>query len=202
MNIELKKGLKTTTDERWLERWLPLIKERVGDRPLLELGCGWGWDSAVLCAAGFTLIGLDQSKRNLEMARKAAPSATFIEQDLRDPLPDRYAPYGVIIASLCLHYFPWDETERLIEKIADHLGPNGLLICRVNSVKDVNHGAVGHPEIAHHFYQVDQRTKRFFDESDLRRLFNADWNILSIEEYETNRFEKPKWVWETVLEKV
>lgn len=201
MTIELKKGLKTTTTEQWLEEWLPLIKERANERPILELGCGWGWDSTVLYEAGFKLIGIDHSVRNLEMARKAAPEATFIEQDLRDPLPDIHTPYGVIIASLCLHYFPWDETVTLIDKIADHLGPNGLLICRVNSVKDVNHGAIGHPEIAQHFYQVGQRSKRFFDEKDLNRLFAAKWMFHSIKEYETDRFEKPKWVWETVLEK-
>jgi len=35
----------------WLARWLPLLAERAGGRPVLELGCGGGRDTATLAEA-------------------------------------------------------------------------------------------------------------------------------------------------------
>lgn len=58
--------------------------------------------------------------------------------------------------------------------------------------------AVGFPEIAPSFYQVGDRTKRFFDEAAVRTLFADGWRLLSLEERDTSRFEKPKVVWELI----
>jgi hypothetical protein len=62
----------------------------------------------------------------------------------------------------------------------------------------VHFGAVGHPAIDPGFYQVGDRTKRFFDEPTLRRLLADRWRLRSLEEYETSRFETTKVVWEAV----
>ena len=49
---------------------------------------------------------------------------------------------------------------------------------RVNSVKDVNHGAGEGKEIESHLYETaDGRLKRFFDEKDIQKFF-ADWENL------------------------
>lgn len=32
-------------NDSWLARWLPLIKEKAVGEPILEIGCGWGWDT-------------------------------------------------------------------------------------------------------------------------------------------------------------
>ncbi len=41
-----------SADERWLLRWLPLVREHAPDRCVLELGCGKGRDTRVLQRAG------------------------------------------------------------------------------------------------------------------------------------------------------
>jgi hypothetical protein len=74
-------------------------------------------------------------------------------------------------------------------------------LCRLNSTGDVNHGAVGYPEISPHYYQVKERRKRFFDRPAVDALFGPEWRRLSVKEHTIQRFQKPKVVWEVVLEK-
>jgi hypothetical protein len=71
----------------------------------------------------------------------------------------------------------------------------GRLAVRVNSTNDVNHGAVGHPEIGHLLYDVDGRHKRFFDRESLDRLLEG-WQVSSANEMTMGRWELPKVVWE------
>ena len=62
-------------DDTWLERWLPLLGERTGERCVLELGCGTGRDTAVLRAAGLRVVAIDSSAAALAEARRAVPGA-------------------------------------------------------------------------------------------------------------------------------
>jgi SAM-dependent methyltransferase len=183
----------------WLARWLPLIGERAAGLPVLELGCGGGRDSEVLAAAGHQVVGVDLSTKAIANARERVPSATFHCQDIRAPFPVERA--GVVIASLSLHYFPWPETEALAERIRQLLLPAGVLLCRLNSTNDHHFGASGHPRIDDDYYMVDGEPKRFFDRAATERLFARGWRTLSLEERVIDRYDHPKRVWESVLEK-
>lgn len=185
----------------WLDRWLPVIKKQAGERELLEIGCGWGLDTVILTNAGLKVFAID--KGDLSKAQLSVPGARFQQIDLRDffPTPTK-SIYPVILASLSLHYFEWDETVKLIGNIWDALEAEGLLLFRVNSTKDVNYGAIGYPEIGHHFYTVNDRTKRFFDEDDLTNLFDNNWECVSQSAMKINRFGRPKAVWELALKKI
>lgn len=184
----------------WLDRWLPLVAERAGDLPVLELGCGSGRDTATLVRAGQRVVALDLSRLSLLVAKVRAPSATFYCRDLQAPFPVDQA--GVVLASLSLHYFPWPETMALVERIRATLKPGGLLLCRLNSTRDENFGAVGHERIAENFYRVNGAPKRFFDRAAVEALFGTGWNTLSLREDAINRYALPKAVWEGVFERV
>jgi SAM-dependent methyltransferase len=188
-----------TTDDRWLDRWLSLIGERTAGLPILELGCGGGRDSEILAAAGHRVVGIDLSSAAIANARERAPTAAFQCQDVRGAFPVERA--GVVLASLSLHYFPWNETVALVERIRRTLVPNGLLLCRLNSTNDHHHGASGHPAIDANYYLVDGEPKRFFDRAAVDRLFATGWRVLSQEEGVIARYDHPKSVWEVVLEK-
>jgi SAM-dependent methyltransferase len=188
-----------TETDRWLEPWLETIRERSGRTPLLELGCGNGRDSAVLAAAGVRVVGLDRSKVAIDLARGAVPGAEFHVADIRDAFPLERA--RVVIASLSLHYFEWNETVEIVERIRTVLADDGLLICRLNSTRDDNYGASGYPRIEDHFYDVRGRPKRFFDEADVIRLF-AGWKPVLREERTIERYERPKVVWEVAVEPI
>ena len=188
-------------EDPWLDRWLPLLAERCAGRWLLELGCGSGRDTATLVAAGHRVIALELDPERAARARQACPSAEVHAGDLRDPLPLQGRIPGAVVASLSLHYFPWAETERIVERIHTCLPPGGLLLCRLNSTRDVHHGAAGHAVLEENFYQVGDLTKRFFDEAAVRRLFRSGWTFLSLEEHTIGRYEHPKVAWEAVLER-
>jgi hypothetical protein len=76
-----------------------------------------------------------------------------------------------------------------------------MLIVRVNSTRDTEHGAVGHAEIEPNFYAVGGYSKRFFDGQSARDLFRY-WRIEAIDERVILRYEKPKWIWEMCLQAV
>lgn len=185
----------------WLQRWLPLISDRAGSGPVLELGCGAGEDSAVLAGTGVDLVALDLSEESVATARDCVPSARFFVQDLRDPFPLGDERASVVVASLSLHYFPWVETLRLVARIRDTLNDSGILLCRLNSKNDHNFGASGHPSLDENYYSVHGESKRFFDQSSVEHLFQSGWNMLSLEEMITHKYAMPKSIWEAILVK-
>lgn len=182
----------------WLTRWLPQIKAHTGTRPILELGCGSGDDTAVLAAAGYPVVALDRSPEAIADAR-AKCAATFLCRDLREPFPCNEV--GVLVASLSLHYFAWPDTVALFQRVRETLAPDGLFLCRLNSTRDVNFGAVGHPEIEANYFSVDGRPKRFFDRAAIDALFASGWRQLSCQETVIARYGRPKVVWEIVAER-
>ncbi len=153
----------------WLHRWMPLVVERAGDDPILELGCGSGDDSVTLVSRGLPLVAVDFSEQAIDRARRRVPAAQFYRRDLREPLPALPASAGVVLASLSLHYFSWSETVALVHRVREVLRPGGLLLCRLNSTNDHNYGASGHVAIEEKYYSVNGEPKRFFDKPAIEK---------------------------------
>lgn len=189
-------------DDSWLQPWLPLMARHSAGRPILELGCGSGRDTATLLAHGLDVVALDLSEEAVAEARLRAPSARIHRQDLQAPFPPEAEGCSVVLASLSLHYFSWPDTLALARRIHQWLPPGGLLVCRLNSTRDVHYGAVGHPEIAPRYYLVDGFPKRFFDADDVTLMFAEGWSTLSCKEGVIGRYEHPKWAWEVVLQRL
>ena len=186
----------------WLQAWLPLLTERAGGVAVLELGCGGGDDSETLVTAGLALIAIDCSESAIATARQRVPQAQCLCQDIKQSFPVEPCSTGVVLASLCLHYFSWLETVVLVERVRTVLRPGGVLLCRLNSTNDSNYGAVGHPAIEDNFYLVKGEPKRFFDRPAVDALFNHGWKTLSMEEKTTHKYAMPKVLWEVALERV
>ena len=186
--------------DKWLDRWLDKIISISGGKAILELGCGEGRDTQHLCGAGLQVVGWDRSKDAIDIALQRNLDCTFHVGDIRSDLPFDGESYPVVIASLCLHYFTWEETINIVEKIRMSLANGGLLLVRVNSTDDTNYGAVGYPEIESNYYQVNESAKRFFDEYALDAVFTVEkWNVLLREKKTIYRYGKPKSVWELGL---
>ena len=199
--VELGESSVHGSADPWLQEWLPLLRDRAGAAPILELGCGIGKDTAILVEAGFRVVAVDLSSRAIKRARAAVPQAEFHIRDLRAPFPVTAAEIGVIIASLSLHYFAWVETLALVERIRTTLRPRGALLCRLNSTNDHNYGAIGYPRIEHNYYLVQGEPKRFFDQTSIEAVFATGWRMLSVAERVIERYAHPKAVWEVVLER-
>ena len=186
----------------WLDRWLTLIRARAGERPVLEIGCGYGDDTASLVNAGLRVIGFDLSRASVASTRIRVPSARIERRDVRDPLPEDATDLGVALASLSLHYFAWEETVSIVNRVRLALRLGGVLVCRLNSTEDTNFGADGCEEIEPNYFLVNGQPKRFFDEIAVRRLFADGWNMIALEHVTTDKYQKPKAAWEVILERV
>ena len=113
------------------------------------------------------------------------------------PFEDNFT--DLMICDLSLHYFRERTTFEVLEEIKRVLKPDGILLFRVNSVKDVNHGAGEGKEIEPHLYETsDGRYKRFFNQEDIERFFK-DWEALFIHEEIMGRYEKEKVLWRCAM---
>jgi SAM-dependent methyltransferase len=153
------------TNDPWLDKWLVLIQQKSAHGPVLELGCGSGWDTAELLAGGCTVIAADISSKNLAECRKAVRRAGFVRLDNGKPLPFAEASIHVIVASLSLHYFTWAVTMQIASELRRCLKMDGMLLARFNSTHDYNFGAATTvPPLEPNLYSIGTKTKRFFDE--------------------------------------
>jgi SAM-dependent methyltransferase len=186
-------------NDPWLDKWTPLLKQRSANGLILELGCGWGWDTTELLNAGCNVIAADLSTENLRATQQAVPNADILQLDHSQSLPFVDHSVDVIVASLSLHYFTWTVTLQIASELKRCLKTDGILLARVNSTDDVNYGAGSGVEIEPNLYQIESRTKRFFDEKNVRTLFQG-WDIQFLEENIIHRYEKPKSVWEVLAQ--
>lgn len=186
----------------WLTRWLPKLQHTAGARPVLEIGCGTGADTATLVNAGLAVVAFDLSAASAAATRLRVPKARVLCQDVRDPFPLADGEAGAVVASLSLHYFAWAETLELVRRIRQVLAPGGLLLCRLNSTEDRHFGASGHPEIEPNYYRVDGQPKRFFDEAAVNELFASGWQLVSREHQVTAKYVRPKSLWEVVAQRL
>ena len=185
-------------NDPWLDKWIPLIKQKSSGGHVLELGCGSGWDTVDLLSAGCNVIAADISTKNLAECTRSVPQAKYLQLDNGQPLPLADHSLSVIVASLTLHYFTWKVTMQIASELKRCLKPDGILLARFNSTHDYNFGAsTTEPPIEPNLYFLGTMTKRFFDEAAVR-TFLRGWDIRFLEENIIQRYEKPKSVWEVM----
>ncbi len=193
----------------WIGEWLNLPlnhpERRPGER-VLDLGCGTGRDSRYMAGMGYDVVSLDLSREALRICRQVAPQAAHFQVDIQHGLPFRDGSFKFVLANLSLHYFDWLVTESIVLEVKRCLKKEGMLLLRLNSTEDVNHGAVGYPELAPHLFLVEGEQKRFFDRDSIGRLFTTGWSVLSLKivniDMDTDDINtEPKVVWEVILGK-
>ena len=183
--------------------WLELFDREIQNcqTPIIDLGCGCGNDTLYLIERGKKVIPCDYSKNAIHNIEKNFPEVEKAYRfDMSRGLPFEDNLTDIIISDLSLHYFTKEKTSKILQEIKRVLKPNGLLIFRVNSVKDVNHLAGQGTEIEHHVYKTnDGRYKRFFDEEDINRFF-SDWKSLYIHEEIMGRYGMDKVLWRCAMQ--
>lgn len=184
--------------DNWLEDFNEVIEK--SSKPIIDLGCGNGHNTLYLIQKGKTTISCDYSDFAIEKLRENIPETQAILFDMTDKFPFEDNSTEIIIADLSLHYFSEEVTKNIIEEIKRVLVPNGHFLFRVNSINDINNGAMQGEKIEEHFYFVKNITKRFFDEKDIRNFFK-DWKIEYLNEEKMDRYENNKKLWKCSVKK-
>ncbi len=99
--------------------------------PLVDLGCGFGWISRWVVAAGAaSVVEIDLSDRMLDRARSAADNdaVSYQQCDLDELNLDPQA-FDIALSSLALHYV--HDLPRLLRTIEAALVPGGALVFSV-----------------------------------------------------------------------
>ena len=176
----------------WLDKYLEVITASRTD--VIDLGCGTGNNSLYLTEKGKQVIACDYSDTAIEIVNEYLPNVKTFQFDMTKGFPFESNFTDLIIADLCLHYFSNADTRKILNEIRRVLTNNGHLIFRVNSVNDINHGAMQGIELEKHYFEVEDMKKRFFDRDDLLEFFN-EWKIVDLLEDEMTRYTKPKILW-------
>lgn len=187
------------TPDAWLDPFLPALGA-VGD-VVLDLGCGTGEDAATLAAHGVRVVACDRSRVAIRAATTTAAAASCFLMDMASPFALRGGVARGVVASLSLHYFPWETTRGIIAEVRRVIVPGGAFLFRVNATDDVNFGAGAGVAIEPGFYRVppgrDHRPyKRFFDAAMVRALLDPGWHIAHLEHRTIFRYGDAKQVWE------
>jgi len=192
-------GNKKPEYDLWLDKYEGILRES-RDLPIIDLGCGYGNDTLYLHERGHSVISCDLSEEALERLTHFIAEPVIKQFDMLNGLPFEKDSARLIIADLSLHYFYWEDTKRVLHDIGRLLVNGGHLLCRVNSVRDTNHGAGQGRRIEKNYYEVQGRLKRFFDGDCLEELFK-DWSIEFMHEAPLYRYGKDKILWELAVKK-
>jgi len=107
------------------DRVVDLVDVGPGVR-VLELGCGTGAMSARLLARGARVIGIDLSPEMLHRARRRAPRATLLHEDITTFRPAR--PVDRVLLSFVAHELDDDLLAGALATAREVLTPEGHLV--------------------------------------------------------------------------
>lgn len=102
---------------------------------VLDAGCGAGVPVTCMLAERFRATGVDISARQVALARKLVPEASFIEADItRARLPD--GTFDAIVSLYTIFHIPRAEHAELLAHYRRLLRPNGLLVASFGTRDD------------------------------------------------------------------
>jgi len=183
--------------DNWLIKYDHLFKS---NENILEVGCGFAFNSLYLLSKNHNVLLSDFSQTALKYLKRKNNNINIIKIDLRKKIKLTINSFDSIIADLCIHYFNFKTTKRIINDFRLLLKQNGKLFCRVNSIYDKNHGVGQGIEIEKNFYYQNGLYKKFFEENELKSLF-SNWNIMHIINCDIKRYKKTKNIFEIVCTK-
>ena len=95
---------------------------------VLDLGCGAGVPATRwLSGRGFDVTGVDLSERQLDLARRLVPGATFLKRDMTEGDFDA-GTFDAVVAFHSIIHVPREEHPALLQKIRRWLTPGGLFL--------------------------------------------------------------------------
>jgi len=111
--------------------FLGLLFDRVdAGGKVLDLGCGNGIPHTVRMVDRYSVIGVDLSKNQIDLARKNVPGAEFIKQDMTTlAFPDE--TFDAVVSYLAILHVPREEKPGLYSNIFRMLKNGGTFIMMI-----------------------------------------------------------------------
>lgn len=162
--------------DAWCKYLIMLLKEygidetagnQQGNRIVLDMGCGTGNVTQRLSAAGYDMIGIDNSQDMLNIAmdkRGEDESILYLCQDMRE-----FELYGTVAAvvSICdsINYITdYEDLVQVFKLVNNYLDPKGMFIFDLKTKKNFQN--IGESVIAEDREECSFIWDNYFDESD------------------------------------
>lgn len=172
---ELIWGLEPSISARMALEHLA-VKKSTGSRQkftgvkLLDIGCGYGRDSAWFMGNDFTVTGIDVSCEGIKMAQRLFPSIKFLKRDL---ITQEFAhdAFHVIFGNFFIHLVTdAAQRQKLIKEMERILCPQGHLFMSVASTDDDDFRS-GKKSGSHTATNERGVKKRYYDEKLIYKEF-------------------------------
>jgi SAM-dependent methyltransferase len=199
---ELYKELSTEKPkvDDWLDKYDDILTKS-NDTPIVDLGCGFGNDTLYLTQKSLPVLSCDYCQNALDRLHYFIENPNTLLLDIREPLPFVDNSTSVIISDLTLHYFDDATTRSIIKEVYRVLSIGGTLLCRVNSIKELQNEKHTPEKIASNYYKVGNKLKRYFDTTDVKHYF-CDFTIDNMSTYIMYRYQAPKHILELSATKI
>lgn len=158
------------------------------DGPVLDVGCGPGWETAELARRGYCTLGIDVSRELLRHARAhlddALSASTFLDasvaaMDMRHlGLPGD--AFGGIWACASVHHVSRDTASTVLEEFARTLRPGGALAVSVKRGDGTRTGDA---------YPDDERRFTCYQPDELEAMLEAAGSVTVLVD------ASDEWVW-------
>lgn len=168
-NEAYRDGALSSDYDGWLDKYPFSAGEQV-----LDLGCGGGTNLPFLLGRGACVTAADLSENAVRLVRQGFGnriSADCFDMARGFPYPDE--AFHAVVADLSLHYFSWEDTERIAAGLFRILKPGGRLIARVHSMENLPEDA---EYISPGYYRAYGCDRRYFTLEDVHALFGA-WKL-------------------------
>ena len=118
-----------TRDHDVSQNYRALLEEIEGDQPfsILDLGCGPGRDLQYFRSLGHEAVGLDGSKKLVDMARSFSGCEVLHQDFLAMDLPE--SRFDGVFTNASLFHVPSQELPRVLRELASALKARGVLFC-------------------------------------------------------------------------
>ena len=118
-------------DPEYEEQILPLVERHLaGARRVLDVGCGEGQVARRAAALGATVVGVDPTRNQIEVARRARRWARRTREATAERLPFRDAAFDAVVMCLVIEHL--DPFEPAIHEMARVLEPGGRCLLLLN----------------------------------------------------------------------
>jgi cyclopropane fatty-acyl-phospholipid synthase-like methyltransferase len=138
-----------------------LVTKLPSGAKVLDVGCGSGIPVCkYLDNKGFTVTGLDFSKKQIELAKGNVPNSSFFQRDMQD-LKEKEFRVDAIICLYALNHIPREKHLETLRKFRSYLPLSGQLYITVDIDEFEGEGEIEHAPGAKLWWsQYDEETNK------------------------------------------
>lgn len=174
---------KITLDQKPTERELQksllgkFVDNLTGERSVLDIGCGVGYNLKILAELSADLSGLDISSEMLRYASQRCPQARLYLSSLAEFETEK--EFEGVVMEAFIHLFPRTEVEGVLDKVKSLIKPDGIGTLTTTISADSYEGF-----FTKEGYPQERRFRRFWKPSDLiSTVEESGFKILNEQQY-------------------